>query len=178
MDNLRRTIQRPARRWVWCGATVVAALLSAGCHALPKSTADPLADANSAPATQNASAAPAPEPAMVLVEFHSEGSKPERGVVTLKGDMYVQDVLQHANAFRKFSRAKIELIRRTPAGHAHKMDVSYDRKASKVDPQTDYHVQPGDKVIVTQDPSNVVTDMLQGIGLPMNGPAMSYFTSG
>lgn len=184
--NTSRTINSGLRHVATSGLLLGVVLLGAGCSSLTKNTQSPLAaGAAEAAARGNVeglvksdSPVPAQPPGTVMVEFYSEAAKPQRGVVTLKGDMYVQDVLKTANGFRHFSRAKIELIRRTPAGNAHKMEVSYDRKAGKVDPQTDFHVQPGDRLIVTEDTSSTMTDMLKGLGIPVGNPAMNHLISG
>jgi len=153
--------------------------LETGCHTLPMpGAANPLAAVTQATATPASPSGPGQESDMVQVEFHSEGAKPERRMVKLQGEMHVQNVMEQANGFRRFSRAKIELVRRTPAGNAHKMDVTYDRSTHKIDPQTDYHARPGDRVIVTEDSSNVLTDMLKGVGVPLNSPATKYLISG
>lgn len=178
MSLTRRNLRKLGIRAAWAGAI---ALLAAGtgCHSLPMpGAANPLASADKADAAATAATTPHQQSDMIQIEFRADGGRPERKAMPLQGEMHVQDVMQKSGGFRRFGRAQIELARKTPTGNAHKMRVSYDRSSLKVDPQTDYQVKPGDLLIITEDPTNIFTDMLEGAGVPLGNPAVKHVISG
>lgn len=184
MSLTRRKLRKLGIRAAWAGAIVLLAT-GTGCHSLPMpGAANPLASADKADAAAAgaAGAAGAASPhqhaEMIQIEFRADGGRPERKAMPLQGEMHVQDVMQKSGGFRRFGRAQIELARKTPTGNAHKMKVSYDRSSLKVDPQTDYQVKPGDLLIITEDPTNIFTDMLEGAGVPIGNPAVKHMISG
>lgn len=184
----------PSRSKAWirhllgCGLGAWAALSAAGCSTLPTAPSDdPLAAAVTAAPPGSATTPPggaatgtpaAAVPAAAQVEFRPLGGRPERRTVPLDRELYLQDVMQQTNAFRAFGRSKAELIRKTPTGNSHKMTVSFDRSRRKVDAQTDYHVRPGDILIVTEEPSDLMNNFLRGIGGPIGNQAARQNISG
>lgn len=127
---------------------------------------------NSAPPVANqVQQASAQEARKCAVEIHAEGQKPKRIAVNLEDQTHVQELLDKSGATKQFRRMNVELYRRTPTGKTHKMAVNYSTKDHKVEPQNDYFIQPDDVLVVTEDTSTIVDDMLKRVGgvVPMIG---------
>jgi hypothetical protein len=136
---------------------LVAASALAGCNAVDADKslfADP-----------RAKAGPMQESSAASVEFHPTGGKPLAVKVAIEGDsLHAQQALDKSAAWNKYGRMNVELARKTPQGRWTKMAVSCDRNARKVEPQCDYQIQPGDVLIVKEDPTTIVDDMLDRVG--------------
>ena len=139
--------------WVLC---FLGGFLATGCSVL---------DANKS-LFSTAASAPAVEKngPTAMVEYRTANGDTKSVTVPVAGDeFHVQQLMDKANAWRKFSRVEVELRRQTPQGRQTKMAVSYDRGKKRVDPQCDYQVQAGDVLVVTEDPSNVIDDMMGAV---------------
>lgn len=102
-----------------------------------------------------------PAPGQCSVELKSSSGKVQVGHLDLAPDATVQSVLDKTKANRKYSRATIDLQRKLPSGEWHKMTVEYDSGSRHVDPLHDYHVQPGDRVVVTEDTTSGIEDLMK-----------------
>jgi hypothetical protein len=111
----------------------------------------------------------APGPGQCAVELKAAGGKVQVGHLDLAPDATVQSVLEKTKANRKFSRATVALQRKLDSGEWHKMDVQYDPGAQRVDPLHDYHVQPGDRVVVTEDTTSGIEDLMKDQMGPFSG---------
>lgn len=110
-----------------------------------------------------------PAPGQCTVELKPVSGAPQAGHLDLPPDATVQFVLEKTKANRKYSRATVELYRKLPSGEWHKMPVEYDSGGKKVDPLHDYHVQPGDRVVVSQDTTSTLDDMMKKQTGPLSG---------
>jgi hypothetical protein len=110
-----------------------------------------------------------PAPGQCSVELKSASGKVQVGHLDLAPDATVQSVLEKTKANRKYSRSTIELQRKLPSGEWHKMGVDYDSGASRVDPLHDYHVQPGDRVVVSEDTTSGIEDLMKDQKGPLGG---------
>lgn len=145
-------------------SSFLALLGATGCTSLGTNSS-PLADNN---ADAKAAAAKEEQKPTFVVQFQTEGGKPQSKPVPLEGDVFVQDALKQTGAFRKYRRMTIDLVRITPQGKPHKMIISFDRGKHWVEPQCNYQVRPGDTLIITEDKSNIVDDMLNAVGGPFS----------
>jgi hypothetical protein len=139
---------------IWIGLTALCA--SGGCAAFaPKATPKLTA--------QLAEGAPSQEkPQGCIVEFHdSDGRRIGAVERPLTGTMHVQELLKETRALSKWRKAKLDLIRQLPTGGEHRMKMEYSLGNKRVDPENDYQLHVGDRIIVTEDPSTVVDEMLQ-----------------
>jgi len=139
-------------------------LLAVGCNALDADKAV-FADAR-AKGAMSASSPPGPNASRpsATVEFRSPSAAPQPVKIALEGDAFhVQQAMEKAGAWKKYSRMNVELTRKTPQGRWTKMAVSCDRGKRKVDPQCDYQILPGDVLIIKEDPSTIVDDMLSKV---------------
>ena len=94
-----------------------------------------------------------------VVEIRTAKGKSTANEFTMAGPLCVHDALQQAGATKKFNRIKVELVRALPNGGWHTMPVEYDRATRRVPAEVDYGVFSGDRIIVTEDTSNMLSDM-------------------
>lgn len=140
-------LRSPATYWGWCFA--VALLAPVGC-----STMRPSAESD---AQAHAAAGSVPQ---CTIDVRAAGKSPQVGTVDIGEDATVQQVLDKSRVMKKFTRMKLELYRKLPSGDWHKMVVEYDRSSKKVDAMHDYHVRPGDRLVVMEDTSDIFDDMM------------------
>jgi hypothetical protein len=114
----------------------------------------------SAEVTPGAGPAAAPS-AKYFVEIRPEKGKPQAVSRELSDQMHVQMALEQTGAAKKFSRMQLELYRPLPGGGWHKMILEFDRDAHRVPPEFDYALLPGDRIVVTEDTSTVLDDILE-----------------
>lgn len=94
------------------------------------------------------------------VVFVPTNGKAEGVQRTLSGQMHVQQALEQVGAAKKFRRIQVELMRPLPSGGVHRIACEYDRGSKRVTPEFDYALLPGDRIIVKEDPTNLIDDML------------------
>ena len=111
--------------------------------------------------------APAAPEAKLTVEIHPQEGQPMKAEVPLTGEMHVQEALEKSGVAKKYKRMFIELARPLPSGGWHKMKLEYDHASDRVPPEFDYHVLPGDRLVVMEDTSSVFTDLLDRTLSPM-----------
>jgi len=99
-----------------------------------------------------------PPPPQCTVEYKPVSGKPSAANVNLTENDTVSQVVKRVGADRKYSRMKISLQRQLPSGQWHNMDVK--TQGSKFDALHDYHVQAGDRVVVSEDSSDLFDDMM------------------
>jgi hypothetical protein len=114
-----------------------------------------------------------PAPGQCAVELKAAGGKTQVGHLDLAPDATVQSVLDKTKAHKKFSRATVALHRKLPSGEWHKMEVEYDPGKHLIDPLHDYHVQPGDRVVVSEDTTSGIEDLMKD----NSGPFSALFGS-
>lgn len=103
---------------------------------------------------------PAAPPGKFIVEMRDSDGKAKATEHSIAGPLNAHDALTQAKALKEFSRMKIELVRPLPSGSWHRMPVDYDRSIKRVAAESDYAILPGDRLIVTEDTSNIFSDML------------------
>jgi hypothetical protein len=108
-------------------------------------------------ATNPQTAAPAGK---YVVEFRDTSGRGSSSEFSLAGPINIHEALQQAGAIKKFKRIKIELVRTLPKGGFHRMPVEYDRSIRRVPAECDYGILPGDRIIVSEDNSNIFSDMM------------------
>ena len=101
------------------------------------------------------------------LEIRESGKQPQLTQLPLPDVLYVQQLLEQSGAARRFRRMKIEIYRQLPGGGGHRLDVAYDRATHRVPPGADYAIHPNDRIVVTEDTSTIVDDMIESIGGPI-----------
>jgi hypothetical protein len=106
----------------------------------------------------------------VVVELHREGGLAGRLRVPVAPGMVVQDVLEGSGAIDQFDRMTIK-VRRFVKGQQTYLPLTavYDHDRNEVRPGSNYAIQPGDILIVTEDTSSSSQDMLQQLLGPLGG---------
>lgn len=101
--------------------------------------------------------------ATISLEVRPAGRRdPEMQQLPLSEAMHVQDLLEQTGLTRRFRRMELELIRPT-GGDMARMRVVYRHQTGRVEPLFDYALRPGDHLVVTEDTSTVLDDMLQSL---------------
>ena len=103
-----------------------------------------------------------PRATVVMV---ASGEQPVAVQYPLHEDAFIQGVLEKTGLGDRFRRMDIELYRQTPTG-THRLEIKYDRNEHQVPPMYDYALRPGDRLVVKEDTSNTLDDMLEAISLP------------
>lgn len=114
----------------------------------------------------SAEVTPGPQPegppaAKYIVEIRPEKGKPQAVEKQLTEPTHVQTAMEQTGAFKKFDRSMISIYRPLPSGGWHKMDLEFDKENHRVPPEYDYAILAGDRIIVTEDPRNVMDDVME-----------------
>lgn len=147
------------RKCGWASIICGAVLYASGCSSLgltPQSQVD-LARSEASPGSS------ASQPACV-VEFRTVSGRKSEKSVPITDELFVQDALEKSGAFKRFRRMNLELQRITPQGQPHLMIVSYDSSKRRAEPQCNYHLRAGDRLIVTEQSGTALDDMLDALG--------------
>ena len=112
--------------------------------------------------------------AKVDIIFQPDQGQPERMERSLTEPTTVQQMLVQSGALNKYRRIEVELLRPLQNGGSHKIPCEYDRATRQISPETDYALMPGDRVVVKEDPSTIVDDMMRSA----SGNLGQRFTTG
>lgn len=108
-------------------------------------------------------------PANFMVEVRTAKGQSEAKEQPLSGHLTIQQALVETRANKRFDRFTLELARPLPDGRRHRMTVDYDRTNKCVDPAFDYAILPGDRIIVVEDTTTLIDDMLDRAMKPFGG---------
>ncbi|TVS20069.1 MAG: hypothetical protein EA424_05885 [Planctomycetaceae bacterium] len=98
----------------------------------------------------------------VKIEIRAAGRSPEVRELPIRDGMFIDDALTDSGLKSRFRRMELSLLRYNEHGLA-KMDSRYEHKMGKVHPRFDYGLRPGDHLLVTEDTSTMLHDMLNGL---------------
>jgi hypothetical protein len=107
-------------------------------------------------------AAALPSLGQCTVEMRDSDGSAKLKQVDVDANSTVAQVLAKSGGNKKFNRFQAELCRQLPNGKWHKMQVPVDPVKDKIDFAHDYHVQPGDMLVVKEDTSDMIDDMTRG----------------
>lgn len=111
----------------------------------------------------------------VDIIFQPEKGQPERMEQALTEPTTVQQMLVQSGGLKKYRRVEVEIRRHRPGGGGYfTIPCEYDRATRQIDPANDYALAPGDKVIIKEDSSTVIDDILRSAG----GNLGKRFTTG
>lgn len=142
--------------------TTIAFLGMLGCQSVNTELASPLGDVTASSNDPNVQ--PAEEGRKYLVEIREKGKQPQIAKMALPDVLYVQQAVEQSGA--RFRRMKIEIYRQLPNGSGHRLDIPFDRTKRQVPPSGDYAIHPNDRIVITEDTSTVVDDMLESLTGP------------
>ncbi len=109
---------------------------------------------------------PGPQPdgppaAKFVIEVRPEKGKSKSVEKQLTEPIHIQAALEQSGALKKFKRSEIVVYRPLPSGGWHKMNLEYDKENNRVPPEYDYAVLAGDRIVVTEDPRNMLDDAME-----------------
>lgn len=108
-------------------------------------------------------------PGNFTVEVRPAKGQPIAKEQPLAGHLTVQEALEHTKANKKFGKFNLELHRPLPDGRVHSMLLEYDRAEKHVDPEFDYAILPGDRVIVIEDTTTLFDEFMDRMSMPFGG---------
>lgn len=141
---------------------------SVGCSSLTLLPGSTSLDSNSSKSHVEQTAVVAQPASSCVVELRPHRGDVERRQVSIAEGMSVQDILTTIRAETIFSRMQVELKR--PMGNSLQplnMPVRYQRSQKRVNPAYNYAIRPGDCLVIKEDPSNALDDMLDKALTPL-----------
>ncbi|MGI8979491.1 MAG: hypothetical protein ACR2FY_09720 [Pirellulaceae bacterium] len=112
--------------------------------------------------------------ATVNIIYQPDKGQPERLERPLTEPTTVQQILVQTGSIQKYRRIEIEIDRPLAGGGFHRIPCEYDRETRQITPENDYALMPGDRVIVKEDVSTIIDDMMRAAG----GNLGKRFTTG
>ena len=77
----------------------------------------------------------------------------------------VQQMLVQSGGLKKYRRAEIEVLRQRPSGGGYfTIPCEYDRETRQIDPANDYALMPGDRLVIKEDKSTIIDDIMKSAG--------------
>jgi hypothetical protein len=109
---------------------------------------------------------PGPQPdgppaAKYVIEVRPEKGKSKSVEKQLTEPIHIQTALEQSGALKKFKRSEIVMYRPLPSGGWHKMNLEYDKENNRVPPEYDYAILAGDRIVVIEDPRNMLDDAME-----------------
>jgi hypothetical protein len=118
-----------------------------------------------------ATGAPAPQADKYTVEIRPASGKAEALPQSLTDHICVQEALEKSGAAKRFKRFEVELYRPLSGDRWHRMVLDFDRSNRRIPAENDYALQPGDRLIVIEDTSDIFDDVAQQVLRPLGlGP--------
>jgi hypothetical protein len=106
----------------------------------------------------------------VLVQLHAAQRPLGQVRVPLKPGMLVDEVIVRSGASKYFTRMTIKVFRSGgPAGTYLPLEAEYDYIKERVRAESNYALQPGDYVVVTEDATTAFDDMFGQLLGPLSG---------
>jgi hypothetical protein len=153
-------------------STCIAVAAMTGCTGLGTSKTDLKTEL--AKGTTIAPDAPAGT-AKVDVIFQPDSGQPQRMERSLTEPTTVQQMLVQSGGLKKYRRAEIEVLRQRPSGGGYfTIPCEYDRETRQIDPANDYALMPGDRLVIKEDKSTIIDDIMKSAG----GGLGKRFTTG
>ena len=109
------------------------------------------------------------------MEFHPKSGMPERAEYTLKQVTYVQSALEQTGALDRFRREKIYVYRKQSEKSLYtKLTVPFDFAKGRVPPSSDYALRGGDRLVIVEDPSDFIDDVLNSLNAGVLGNLVGH----
>jgi hypothetical protein len=145
---------------------LLASLFTGGCATIDRKSTLDLADIPGAPAAE------VPECTIVLQPGRG---KPDVVKMPLTEGATVQTALDHSKATKRFRRMDIHVLRTSPGrgsspGRVQKMNVKFNRPRRKVEIDHDYALYPNDRVVIEEDTSTILDELVEKVGGQMGLP--------
>lgn len=152
-------------RGTWLLVVLTAAAAANGCTTLsaPVSGLMPFGGSN------NEIAAPPqidPNAPQVTMEIHPAKGKPQKLHAPLTEPISVQQAVEETGLADRFRRMRITIFRPNRDGSFARLGVKFDKHKGRVDTSSDYLLHPGDRIMVEEDTTTILGDMME----PWLGP--------
>ena len=144
-------------------AAVLVASSSIGCSTLTTSSLSSNLEQSVTESHVQQASVPAEATETCVVEVQSYAGKSRRFEIPITDGMTVQDIVKAVQVRKLFSRITIELQR--PVANSRKplkLPVTVEGFGKRVNPAYNYAVRPGDRLVLSEDPTNTFDDMLDG----------------
>ncbi len=100
-------------------------------------------------------------PEMVAVQIRPAYGKAKNKEIKLKPKMTLQTVVNESGA--KFRNRNAYIVRTSPlSGERHRLEAQFDSNR-RISLETDYAIQPGDRVVITQDTTSSIDRVMQSV---------------
>ncbi len=97
----------------------------------------------------------------ITVQIRPANRKAINTEVALKPDMRLQDLIDNSKA--KFRHKKAYIVRRSPSsGERHKLEATFGPNR-RISMETDYAIQPGDRVVISEDTTSSFDRVIQAM---------------
>jgi hypothetical protein len=114
--------------------------------------------------------AQAPTAPTYTIEVRARGRKPKETQVVVQGNETVQSSIELVKANKLFRGLDVAVVRQSNQSHQEEiLKVPYDRRKKKVDMMHDYAVLPGDRVMIVEDNTSFIDEMLDDLPAPLAG---------
>jgi hypothetical protein len=98
----------------------------------------------------------------ITVEVRPAYAKATLVQLPLAPDMRLQDAVDASKV--RFGKREIYIVRESPrTGRNHKLSAGYDRANRRISMETDYALQPGDRVVIAQDTTTSLETVMQNM---------------
>ena len=148
--------------WHTLAVVTLAACAAPGCTSMQPQGWNPFG--NNAAKTAAKEAGPAQT---FFVDFQRSNGETKSAAVAWSNDLHVQDALRQTGGFRKFGRFDVELHRQLPQGGLHRMTIDYARSTQRVEPEFDYVVHPGDRLVIIEREETFLDDAANAVLEPL-----------
>lgn len=146
-------------------AALFAVLCCSGCQTLRFQHEPTMRNAEVTPPDPNR---PAGAPAnSYTIEFRKLDGRVATVEKPLSEATHVQEALTKAGAFKKFSRVSLELERTLPNGGRHRMGMEHSDYGKRIEPEFDYALKAGDKIVVSEISESILDDAMNGMLAPL-----------
>ena len=102
----------------------------------------------------------------VTMEVHPVKGSPQKLLAPLTEPISVQQAVEETGLADRFRRMKITIFRPNRDGSYARLGVRFDKLKGRVESASDYLLHPGDRIMVEEDNSTILNDMLE----PWLGP--------
>ena len=101
------------------------------------------------------------------IQMYPVNGTPLEAKRALKPNMHIQEALTEVGGFKKFSRFNIELHRQMADGGLHRMMIDYAPSTRRIEPEFDYVLHPGDRIVVTERAETMLDDAMNAVLQPL-----------
>ena len=107
-----------------------------------------------------------PSATSFLLEVRPSGGKTQKKQVGLNGNLWLQDVIDQSGVGKQFGRIKIVVYRKRQRSLGF-VKLKSEYRNGKVNPVNNFAIHSGDRVVLIQDDSTVLDDLMDTFKGPL-----------